>query len=90
MGWIIAAVVIAALAVGIYGLHRLLVRAEGRGWIYYRSEDRPRGAFLGILEEIYQPAIEHVVVEASEEAIRADRSESGEDPEPGSDSTTAR
>ena len=88
MGWVIAAVVVATLVVGIYVLHRVLVWAEGRGWIYYRSKDRPRGAFLGILEEIYHPAVSHVVVEASDEAIRADQPESGEDPDPGADSAT--
>lgn len=76
-------VVVAALlivAALLFLLHRAASWAEGRGWIYYRSED-PKGPLpLGILEEIYQPSVEHLVVEISDEAIRADQDESGADP----------
>lgn len=80
MSWMI---VIAGGLIAVYGMHRLAVWAEGRGWIYYRRKDRPAPLPMGLLEEIYQPSIEHTIVELSEEAIRADQDESGADPHDG-------
>ena len=81
MTWVIAAVVAVAAGVAVlYGLHRAASWAEGRGWIYYRSEDRKGPVPMGILQEIYQPSVEHLVVEISDEAIRADQDEAGADP----------
>ena len=77
MGWVVATVVFATI---LYGLHRIASWAEDRGWIYYRAKDRPAPPLLGMFEEIYHPAIEHVVVETSDEAIRADHAGSGRDP----------
>lgn len=85
MTWVIAAVLaVAAGAAVLYGLHRVATWAEGRGWIYYRSEDRKGPLPMGMLEEIYQPSVEHLVVEVSDDAIRADQDESGADPHEGS------
>ncbi len=76
MWWWIALGLVVLVAAG-YGLHRAALWAERRGWIYY-SKDRPRPLPIGMLEEIYHPSIEHLVVELGEEAIRADQDESGE------------
>lgn len=76
MWWWIGAALVLLVAAG-YAVHRGALWAERRGWIYY-SKDRPRPLPLGIVEEIYQPSIEHLVVELGEEAIRADQDESGE------------
>ena len=54
-----------------------------RGWVYYRSEDQPRPSSLGLIEEIYQPSIEHVTEEKTGEQSRADQAESGDGEEPG-------
>ncbi len=78
-GWIIVGIVVVGVGAAGYGLHRAALWAEGRGWIYYRR-DRPRPLPMGILEELYQPSIEHTVVELSDEAIRAEHEESGADP----------
>jgi hypothetical protein len=77
MGRVIAAAVVSGVLIAIYGAHRLALWAEERGWIYYRRKDRPAPLPMGMLEEIYQPSIEHMVVEMSDEAIRADHDESG-------------
>lgn len=71
-------------AVG-YGLHRAATWAERRGWIYYRTEGRPPAPWLGTLEAIYKPEIEHVIEESAGEAARADREESGAGGEPGTE-----
>lgn len=54
-----------------------------RGWVYYRSDDRPRPSSLGLIEEIYQPSIEHVIDEEVRERTVADREASGAPDEPG-------
>jgi len=68
-------------AVALYGLHRLAVWAEGRGWIYYRSHRMPAGAGgLAMLEvtTLADPATEHVIEETRAEQARAEQDESGE------------
>ena len=72
MIWTIAVAVGAVIAV-MYGLHRLATWAEARGWIYYRAEDRPRGAGLDFLATIYRPEMEHVIEEAMSFRARADQ-----------------
>ena len=60
--------------------------AGERGWVYNKHNPRPRGlGTLGILEEIYQPSIRHVIEERSSERARGSQDESGEgdDPESG-------
>jgi hypothetical protein len=80
MIWVVAGVAIAA---ALYGLHRLATWAEQRGWIYYRTKRGP-APWLGSLDAIYKPEIEHVVEEASAREIRADQDESGAGRDPGS------
>jgi hypothetical protein len=64
-------------AVVLYGLHRTLLAAELRGWIFYRHRP-PRVRFLGLLEELVEPRVEYLIEEESSEAIRADHAHSGE------------
>ena len=55
--------------------------AGERGWVYNRYNPRPRGGgTLGLLEEIYQPSITHVIEERASEKARGDQAKSG-DPE---------
>ncbi|HJV23469.1 MAG TPA: hypothetical protein VJ570_12275 [Holophagaceae bacterium] len=47
---------------GLYGLHRLALRMEARGWIYYRKAGSG-GALGGVLQDLEQhvrPQIRHV------------------------------
>ena len=63
--YIDTALTIAAWALGLWLLDRLLTYAEGRGWIYYRkprpasSNSAARG-FLSTFQEIVQPEIRYV------------------------------
>jgi hypothetical protein len=79
MGWVMA--VAAVLVVG-YGLHRLALWADGRGYIYYKSKPKFKGSSLGLIEGIYNPSVEHVVEERSGERARGSQDESGDKPGP--------
>ncbi len=78
MIWIVLAVAACAL---LYGLHRAALWAEERGWVYYRNRRGP-APWLGSLEAIYKPEVEHVIEETSAQQIRADQDESGDPPDP--------
>ena len=71
--------IVVALALVIVGGHLLLTWAERRGWVYYRSTDRPKPHSLGLFEEIYQPSVTHVIDQQVVEETEADQAESGED-----------
>jgi hypothetical protein len=78
--WVI--IVVAALAAW-YGLHRLAVWAEERGWIYYRSKRGPLAGFgMALIEAttLFAPEIEHAIEEEQSEQMRADVAESGATP----------
>ena len=64
-------------------VHVMLSWMERRGWVYHRTKDRPRPSSLGLVEEIYQPSIEHVTEEKTGEQSRADQAESGDGEESG-------
>lgn len=63
--------------------HFSLLWMARHGWVYYRSDDRPRPSSLGLIEEIYQPSIEHVIDEEARERTIADQEASGAPDEPG-------
>lgn len=76
---LIATIVIAVL----YGLHRLALFAEERGWLFYKTRP-PRMRTLGLFEELADPSVEYRIEEQSSEAIRAgeERSGQGDAPSP--------
>jgi hypothetical protein len=76
--WITLIVVVVGLVALGYGLHRLALWAEGRGWIYYKNKRRPGGVGLSLIGQIYQPSIEHAVEEEQSERIKADQDDSGD------------
>lgn len=79
MRFLLIAVGVVAL---IYGLHRLALFSESRGWIFYKTRP-PRVRMLGLLEELVDPRVEYQIEEESAEAIRADQHESGDGYRPG-------
>ena len=79
MVWVVLVAIVVTLALVIVGGHLLLTWAERRGWVYYRSSDRPRPHSLGLFEEIYQPSVTHVIDQQVMEETEADQAESGED-----------
>ena len=57
--------------------------AGRKGWVYNKHNPRPPGVGMPkILDEIYQPSVEHVIEQEASERTRADRSESGDTGEP--------
>jgi hypothetical protein len=76
--WLVVAAIVVGIALLGYGLHRAALWAERKGWIYYRNR-RGRGVNLGFLDQIYQPAMEHVIEEETQERTVADQAESGDD-----------
>lgn len=77
MRWLLIA---AILALVLYGTHRLALWADRKGWIYYKTKPRFRGSSLGLIESVYNPAMEHVVEERGGERARGSQDESGDDP----------
>ncbi|MBP1632277.1 MAG: hypothetical protein H6Q11_565 [Acidobacteria bacterium] len=78
MWWLLRMALAASV---LFGLHRLALWAEGRGWIYYREHRAPAGAVgLAVLEvtSLLDPAVEHVVEEARDARARVEQDESGE------------
>ncbi|MGB9358154.1 MAG: hypothetical protein WCC01_06325 [Acidimicrobiia bacterium] len=79
MVWVVLVAIVTILALVIVGGHLVLTWAERRGWVYYRSTDRPRPHSLGLFEEIYQPSVTHVIDQQVVEETEANQAESGED-----------
>ena len=80
MRWLLLLIPV-LVALAIFGLHRLALWAEGRGWIYYKTKRAPAGAgSLAMLEvaQIFEPETEHVVEAEQSNRVRADHDESGE------------
>ncbi len=74
----------AVILVGLYGLHRLAVWAEERGYIYYLrghgSSGSAGSAFLEV-QALLEPGVRHVVNERRREIV--EEKESGDPPSPG-------
>ena len=79
MLWVTLIAVVVLLLLVLVAGHFLLTWAERRGWVYYRSTDRPRPHSLGLFEEIYQPSMTHVIDQEVAEETEAEQTESGED-----------
>jgi hypothetical protein len=65
----------------VYGLHRLALWAEARGFVYYRRRRGSSGALGNALLEVqavFEPAQRHVVEERVRQ--RSDAAESGDPP----------
>lgn len=75
--------VVTALAIVAVAVHLSLTWADRRGWVWYRNPRRPPPHTLGLIEEVYHPAMYHVVDEEVREATEADTDVSGAPPEAG-------
>ena len=54
-------------------MDQLFLRMERHGWIYWRRSKRdPRGALLGPIDNVFNPAHEHVVEQQETEERLAD------------------
>ena len=73
-----------AVVAASYGLHRLALWAEARGFVYYRRRRGSSGALGNALLEvqsIFEPAQRHVIEERVQE--RSEAAESGDPPRVG-------
>jgi hypothetical protein len=80
-------VIVVLTAAGLYGLHRLALWMEGRGWIYYKtsgSSTARTNAFLSF-QSILEPGKQHVLEERLRQQDDADGAESGAPPGPEDD-----
>ena len=78
-GYVMIGIFVTVMAVLAWALNS---RTAGeRGGVYNRFNPRPRGSgTLGMLEEVYQPAIRHVIEERSSQRARGSQDESGDPP----------
>ncbi|MGI9667036.1 MAG: hypothetical protein ACR2N2_08055 [Acidimicrobiia bacterium] len=83
MQWWTVVGVILVLVVVAGVVHLALTFANRRGWVWYRNKDRPPPRSLGMLEEVYQPSIEHVIDAEAKDDSEADHEASGDPEEPG-------
>jgi hypothetical protein len=83
VNWLLIVGVVVVLSIMAFATHLLLTWFEKRGWLYYRSTERPRPKPIGALDEIYQPSMTHVVDQETLEDSLKDQSESGDPDQPG-------
>jgi hypothetical protein len=60
--WLLAALAVPTAAAALYGLHRLGLWLEDRGWLYYRRtkpESSPAAMWVG-LQQFIEPGVRHV------------------------------
>ena len=78
------ALVLSGVAVLLWGLHRFLTYAEGRGWIYYRKK---RGSYGGLHSttnflNMYDPSRKHLQEVVRESEWKRDEDDDGNNPKP--------
>jgi hypothetical protein len=76
------AISVIAAAAGLWGLHRFLIYAENRGWIYYRKK---RGSYggLGVTSNflnMYDPSRKHLQEVIRESEWKRDEDDDGDRP----------
>ena len=80
MTWLsVLVVVLVAIGVVGYGLHRVLLWADARGWVFYKTKGRTGAASSALLEldAIWKPEIQHVIEQREVEADHEVDDESG-------------
>jgi hypothetical protein len=85
IAWFVGGLILAAGIVGCYGLHRLALWLESRGWIYYVRRTPSWGSScFSALQEAIEPQSRHVF------HISEERRSSDEDDTPGVDGGWSR
>jgi len=75
--------VVIGIAVVWFALARFFRYAGRRGWVFNKHNPTPsRPRSLGLLEQIYQPSIQHVIEFEITDRTDAEQDESGEPPDP--------
>ncbi len=69
--------------IGLFGLDRLLLWAEARGWIFYRhNKPDSKGAILNPVFDILNPSHEHLVQEQERQRIAGSEDTTNQDIDP--------
>ena len=84
-GWVWAGIAV-AVVVGLYGLHRLALWMESRGWLFYVNRE-PSGASLGNaalgIQSMFEAGSRHALEVRQE--LRVEQDEDGGPADPGSE-----
>ena len=76
--------ILVAIAVGLYALHRVTLWMESRGWIYW-TRRKPSGSALGNafleIQQIVEPSKRHVI--EMKQTQRKEEDDAGDQPSPG-------
>jgi hypothetical protein len=78
---LVISMVVVGVACTAYGVHRVAVWMEDRGWIFYRTKRMPRGAGGMAAMEVaamLEPEIEHVIEEIRSEKLISEQDETGD------------
>jgi hypothetical protein len=80
VAYFVLGVVVAGIMFGILASTRWAAR---RGWVYNRHNPRPNGGGVpaAAFGRVFKPELEYVVEEMQSEQIRAERDDSGRDPD---------
>ena len=72
-----------AVVGALWGLHRFLLWAEGRGWIYYRQKRGSHGGLGGTSDflNMYDPSRKHIQQAARESEWKREEDDDGDRPE---------
>ena len=85
--------VVVVLSIGaLYGLHRLLIWAEGRGWVYYRKGRGSYGGF-GVASEflnMYDPSRKYIQETVRKRDWERDEDDDGDGPSGGNGTSRRR
>ena len=78
---LVISMVLVGFACTAYGLHRVAVWMEDRGWIFYRTKRMPRGAGAMAAMEVaamLEPEVEHVIEEIRSDKLIAEQHEAAD------------
>ncbi|GMQ97916.1 MAG: hypothetical protein BMS9Abin17_0419 [Acidimicrobiia bacterium] len=78
IGFIVLGVIVTVLLLALVANSRW---AANKGWVFNKHNPRPSGHGIPMmLDEIYNPSVEHTIEEQASESVRADQKESGDKP----------
>ena len=72
---IATALVLLAISLALYALHRFALALEARGYLYYRNKKGTGSSAAGVLMEVdrlSRPSVEHVIRAEDEQVVEQD------------------
>jgi hypothetical protein len=73
--WLIGGITVLVLVVGLWGLHRLCLWLEDRGWLYYlrKKPSSSAGSSFVVLQQFIEPGVQHLIQVEQERRSVVDR-----------------